>query len=383
MATRFAIVSHFLKVGAQLSAFECALAYLAPLAFLGCPAELPWLAWNAACQIAEFVPVVVLPAMLTGHMAYVDIGWPLGLVLLGANGLLYGTGFWLRRWLMSGCMLLHGGRMCFGALVLFYPYRWSEDLPRYVYAKHRFVTQDAMPENLWPLNVLACPIVLCCFDTAQDVHPVEWAGYAIWLCAWVWESVADSQKALFVQSLKGSEMASTAVLGHPPNAGWKYCLWTACEKHPAVMKPRPVGIPSAPTLRAAPRPSPSAYTVSTRHKSAFDPLCATGRHPNYFGEWVAWQGLIVAALPSLVRHAARWPVKLGLAVMMWALSRFLYDCLLHWTGAEPAEFYSHKKRRAYRDYQMHTRVFWPIELHFVDHGRRAGWPDRKRECHGE
>ena len=65
--------------------------------------------------------------------------------------------------------------------------------------------------------------------------------------------------------------------------------------------------------------------------------------------------------------------------MMWALSRFLYDCLLHWTGAEPAEFYSHKKRRAYRDYQMHTRVFWPIELPFIDHGRRAGWPDRKRE----
>ena len=250
MATRLAILGHFLKVGAQLSAFECALAYLAPLAYLGCPAELPWLAWNAACQIAEFVPVVVLPAMLTGHMAYVDIGWPLGLVVLGANGCLYGPGFWLRRWLMSGCMLLHGGRMCLGALVLFYPYRWSEDLPRYVYAKHRFVTQDAMPERLWPLKmlhdilqqafaniaVLACPVVLCCFDATQDVHPVEWAGYAIWLCAWVWESVADSQKVLFVQSLKGSETASTAVLGHPPNAGWKYCLWTTSENEPCCCR---------------------------------------------------------------------------------------------------------------------------------------------------
>ena len=28
-------------------------------------------------------------------------------------------------------MLLHGGRMAAGALVLFFPYHWPEDLPRH------------------------------------------------------------------------------------------------------------------------------------------------------------------------------------------------------------------------------------------------------------
>ncbi|KAL1499733.1 hypothetical protein AB1Y20_012420 [Prymnesium parvum] len=333
-------VLYFLRIGARLSWPECVLAFLAPLAFLGCANALPWLMWNAKCQLGVFAPLVLLPAMLTGHMAYVDIGWPMGLVVLGVNGLCFAPGLPTRRWLMGGCLILHGGRMLLGALVLFYPYRWAEDLPRYRYAKHRYLTADAMPPSLWRLKmlhdllqqaaanaaVLACPVLLCCFDEAPQVHPLEWAGYALWLAAWVWESAADGQKQLFTQAVHGAEKKSEAVLGHPPYAGWKYCMWTL------------------------------------------------SRHPNYFGEWTAWQGLILASLPSLARHPAPPVVKCGLGLLLWALSRFLYDCLLFWTGAEPAEHFSAKKRRAYRDYQQSTRVFWPVEIPFFDHGRRAGWP---------
>ena len=42
---------------------------------------------------------------------------------------------------------------------------------------------------------------------------------------------------------------------------------------------------------------------------------------------------------------------------------------MHWTGAEPAEYFSAFKRPAYRQYQRQTRVFWPFELPLVDHGR--------------
>ena len=61
---------------------------------------------------------VCMPPVITHRcvqkMAYVDLGWPLGLVLLGVNGLYYGQGLWLRRVIVCGCMIMHGGRMFLG-----------------------------------------------------------------------------------------------------------------------------------------------------------------------------------------------------------------------------------------------------------------------------
>ena len=62
------------------------------------------------------------------------------------------------------------------------------------------------------------------------------------------------------------------------------------------------------------------------------------------------------------------------AAQLFLVSRFFYDCLNHWTGAEPAEYFSCRKRKKYRDYQRTVRVFWPFELPIVDHGRMPGWP---------
>ena len=66
--------------------------------------------------------------------------------------------------------------------------------------------------------------------------------------------------------------------------------------------------------------------------------------------------------------------------MLAMLSRFLYDCLMYWTGAEPAEHFSVRKRPAYAAYQRSVRVFWPIELPgwLSDHGRVEGWPTSTR-----
>lgn len=53
---------------------------------------------------------------------------PLGLVLLGINGIIYGNGWYIRRYLVCGILLLHGGRMFFGAAVLFFPYNFKGGL---------------------------------------------------------------------------------------------------------------------------------------------------------------------------------------------------------------------------------------------------------------
>ena len=336
----------FAKLGARLSWLELALVYAAPPVALqslgaadGLSHYMDWLAWNAVGQLVLFVPLAVAPSLITGHMFYVDIAWPAGLVFLGVSGFARADGLWLRRVLMGGCIMAHGGRMLVGALVLFFPYAKREDLPRYRYAKLRWLEHEGMPASTWPLKmlhdvlqqaganacVLACPVMLACFDGAPQVSLAEWFGYAVWLVAWCWESVADGQKLLF-QALSKKDKHS-AVLGYPPFAGRAYCLWALC------------------------------------------------RHPNYWGEWVAWNGLIVASIPSLLRlPGCSMLGKLALSAMLFVLSRFMYDCLMHWTGAEPAEHHSAKKRARYASYQKTTRCFWPVELPWVDHGRRSGWP---------
>ena len=83
---------------AKLTKLEELLVALLPLPLLWSASIVrSWLLANAAVQAAVFLPVVIIPAFATGHMAYVDIGWPLGLAAMGAQFILNGSGFWLRR----------------------------------------------------------------------------------------------------------------------------------------------------------------------------------------------------------------------------------------------------------------------------------------------
>lgn len=80
---------HFLltlsRLGGKLHPLEWLLFYFAfPILFYcHTQAELSTLFWtNAWRQIVLFALVVQLPLFFTGHMIYVDIGWPFGLCVL-------------------------------------------------------------------------------------------------------------------------------------------------------------------------------------------------------------------------------------------------------------------------------------------------------------
>lgn len=335
---------HLVQIGARISPLESAIIYALPYFFLK-SRTLGDLFWkNVYVQLAIFLPIVQLPALLKNRMSYVDIGWPLGLCGLALTTMLRGSGYLPRRLLCCSCLLLHGARMGFGALAMFYPYKFKEDLPRYQYAKVRFETKDGMSPSTWPIKIqhdtlqqafangvmLATPFLCLAENPSPSLHPLEIAGALGWLASWCFENHADLQKQTFLKVCKERRhtdpSVKTAVLGHTPFNTKEYSLWTRC------------------------------------------------RHPNYFFEWMCWNSFLVMGTPSLLALKESDFTKFGLATSMFFMSRMFYDCLNYWTGAEPAEHFSIQKRPEYKEYQKLTRVFFPFEMPCVDHCRVAGWP---------
>eukprot|EP00854_Cymbomonas_tetramitiformis_P025725 gene25725-31464_t len=338
--------------------------YFLPVIFLSAPAGIQgFFLQNAKHQLALFLPIVCIPAFYTERMAYVDIGWPIGLVILAVNVLRHGTGWWLRKWLVGGCLLVHGGRMALGAVMMFgemtqFTYRFREDLPRYQYARVRWETKDKMPASGWWLKMqhdilqqsflnmtaLAAPAVLASFNDSPQFHQLEVAGLVLWAVSWILENVSDGTKMEFIKAVaaKRKEMRISgdvkadrelreAVLGLAPWDGTLYFMWTLC------------------------------------------------RHPNYFFEWCCWVSFVLVSLPALFAPTLagdQLPPAVGLGFLYanWVCIRFFYDCLIHWTGAEPAEHFSVLKRPAYKRYQEKTRCFFPVAVPFFDHHQVAGWP---------
>jgi steroid 5-alpha reductase family enzyme len=85
------------------------------------------------------------------------------------------------------------------------------------------------------------------------------------------------------------------------------------------------------------------------------------RHPNYFAEWMVWNALVIAAIPSWLARSAQdgWVVWILLGLGLLFVSRIMYYTLVHYTGAKPAEYYSVQKRPEYRAYQETTNMFFP------------------------
>ena len=91
---------------------------------------------NGLVQLALFIVVVCIPVWRTGRMSYVDIGWPLGVFLIGVLTLvLLQDGYWLRTLIVSLAYLLIGGRMGLGALHGLRKGWLDTELPRYQYQR--------------------------------------------------------------------------------------------------------------------------------------------------------------------------------------------------------------------------------------------------------
>ena len=270
---------------------------------------------NGIGQLVLFVFVVCIPIWKTGRMSYVDIGWPWGVALIGLIAYCQINTITLSKTLVITAYILIGSRMGLGALKMWSMGLLKKEFPRYEYQKIRWeksnksntglaMQVEALSQGLANASFLAIPIFLISVSHSIQLSTLEIIGFTIFIFSIVFETVADYQKLKFLKEMK-SENKQNMVC----DIGlWKYT-----------------------------------------------------RHPNYFAEWMVWNGLIIASIPSYISlfdSEALWLwIMIGIALLY--TSRIMYITLVYLTGAVPSEYYSAQKRPNYKAYQQSTNIFFP------------------------
>ena len=255
-----------------------------------------------------------LAAYRTRVMAFADSAWSCGLVAVGVQALLFGDASSSLLVLVAAMYVAMGARLARRAVTRLLTDFPREDLPRYRYRRlvwrregYRSETfpmlHEVAQQGLSNASLLAMPAMLAVADRDAPIGPVAVAGAVLWALSWGLEALADLQKARFLRRTASAGASATCDVG----------LWR------------------------------------------------WSRHPNYFFEWLAWHGLILATLPSLVRLADDLALVpwLGFAVALAAISGGMYHVLVNATGAVPAEHFSVQHRPGYRDYQERVNRFFP------------------------
>ena len=270
---------------------------------------------NGVAQLILFAIVVCLPTWRTGRMSFVDIGWPWGLTLIGVLTWIYGEGDHLRVAIISIAYIFAGSRMGIGAIQLLISGHLDKELPRYEFQKKRWskagkkntalaMQIEAILQGLANASFLAFPAFIISTNPSEEISIFEIIGIIIWIISFIMESVADVQKLTYLRAMKKSGARNIVC-----NIGmWKY-----------------------------------------------------SRHPNYFSEWMVWNALVIASIPSWLNLYPNISVLIFTLVGVGLLltSRIMYITLVTYTGAIPSEYYSVQKRPAYKDYQQTTNMFFP------------------------
>ena len=270
---------------------------------------------NGIGQLMLFLFVVCIPIWKTGRMSYVDIGWPWGVALIGLITYCQINAMTLSKTLVITAYILIGSRMGLGALKMWSMGLLKKEFPRYEYQKIRWeksnktntglaMQVEALSQGLANASFLAIPIFLISVSPSTQLSPLEIIGFTIFILSIVLETVADYQKLKFLKEMKHQNKQNMVC-----DIGlWKYT-----------------------------------------------------RHPNYFAEWMVWNGLIIASIPSFISlfdSEALWLwIMIGVALLY--TSRIMYITLVYLTGAVPSEYYSAQKRPAYKAYQQSTNIFFP------------------------
>jgi len=271
---------------------------------------------NGITQLILFTIVVCIPAFITKRMSYVDIGWPWGLVCIGVIVLMTGEGYWIRKYIIAGMYIIAGLRMGIGAIILLKKGHLNKELSRYEYQRLRWkksgysnidisLQYEIMIQCLANVTFLALPAMIQSYNPQNFISPLEIFGYLLWLVFFIIEHLADLQKQNFLKkALLMNKKRQVCNIGF-----WKY-----------------------------------------------------SRHPNYFAEWMVWNGLIISSVPSIFYFYKIEESKIiwiGLFISLVYVSKIMYNTLVYYTGAVPSEHYSKIRRPEYSEIQKNTNMFFP------------------------
>ena len=267
---------------------------------------------NLISQIFIFLFIVCLPAYFTDRMSYVDIAWPFGLVAIGIISFFCGDGYLLKKSIISMLYIIAGLRMGIGALILLKKGYLNKELPRYSYQRIRWkkkgfindkfsVQYEILLQCFANATFLAIPAILISNNSSQTFSIIEVIGFLVWVIFFFLEHISDLQKQKFLINAKKNNLKNQVC-----NVGlWKYT-----------------------------------------------------RHPNYFSEWMIWNGLIIASFSSLLVNNSMI-VFLGTTTSLLYITILMYQTLVFLTGAIPSEYYSLIKRPDYKKYKQTTNMFFP------------------------
>ena len=267
---------------------------------------------NLISQIFIFLFIVCIPAYFTDRMSYVDIAWPFGLVTIGILSFFYGDGYLLKKSIISMLYIIAGLRMGIGALILLKKGYLNKELPRYSYQRIRWkkkgfindkfsVQYEILLQCFANATFLAIPAILISNNSSQTFSIIEVIGFLVWVIFFFLEHISDLQKQKFLINAKKNNLKNQVC-----NVGlWKYT-----------------------------------------------------RHPNYFSEWMIWNGLIIASFSSLLVNNSMI-VFLGTTTSLLYITILMYQTLVFLTGAIPSEYYSLIKRPGYKKYKQTTNMFFP------------------------
>ena len=267
---------------------------------------------NLISQIFIFLFIVCIPAYFTYRMSYVDIAWPFGLVAIGIISFFYGDGYLLKKSIISMLYIIAGLRMGIGALILLKKGYLNKELPRYSYQRIRWkkkgfindkfsVQYEILLQCFANATFLAIPAILISNNSSQSFSIIEITGFLVWAIFFFLEHISDLQKQKFLINAKKNNLKNQVC-----NVGlWKYT-----------------------------------------------------RHPNYFSEWMIWNGLIIASFSSLLVNSSIL-IFLSTTTSLLYITILMYQTLVFLTGAIPSEYYSLIKRPDYKKYKQTTNMFFP------------------------
>ena len=267
---------------------------------------------NLISQIFIFLFIVCIPAYFTDRMSYVDIAWPFGLIAIGIISFFYGDGYLLKKSIISMLYIIAGLRMGIGALILLKKGYLNKELPRYSYQRIRWkkkgfindkfsVQYEILLQCFANATFLAIPAILISNNSSQTFSIIEVIGFLVWVIFFFLEHISDLQKQKFLINAKKNNLKNQVC-----NVGlWKYT-----------------------------------------------------RHPNYFSEWMIWNGLIIASFSSLLVNSSML-IFLSTTTSLLYITILMYQTLVFLTGAIPSEYYSLIKRPDYKSYKKTTNMFFP------------------------